>query len=125
MIGDPAPESSSQRSSTPIRTLPRDLLRAAFCAAFLMAAGCATPMLLNYLQEGQDRVTQEQVRKDLGEPVAIFPDEGGQSRWIYRHLVYSQNPPFGVSSCVEYNLIFDKDRILRRWTIREWPPTGC
>jgi outer membrane protein assembly factor BamE (lipoprotein component of BamABCDE complex) len=125
MFGAPDPGPPPARGFPPGQTFGGNLLCAAIGAALLMAAGCGTPMLLNYLQEGQDRVTQEQVRKDLGEPVAIFPDEGGQSRWIYRHLVYSQNPPFGVSSCVEYNLIFDKDRILRRWTIREWPPTGC
>ena len=125
MTADLSPGRPLGRFPVPVHPIVRVLSRAVFCLVLSMAGGCATPMLLTYLEEGRDRVTQEQVRQDLGEPVATFPDEAGQSRWIYRHLVYSQNPPFGVSSCVEYNLIFDRERILRRWTIREWPPTGC
>lgn len=101
------------------------ILRLVLLLSLTTASGCATPMLMNYLQQAQDRATQDEVRRELGEPVATFPDEDGRSRWIYRHLVYSQSPPFGVSSCVEYNLIFDREQVLRQWIAREWPPHGC
>jgi molybdenum cofactor biosynthesis enzyme MoaA len=88
-------------------------------------AGCATPMLMDYLVTAQDRATQEEVRKELGEPRKTFQQEDGRSIWIYHHISYNYNPPFGASSCVEYRLTFDGQRVLRQWDAKEWPPQNC
>lgn len=88
-------------------------------------AGCATPMLMDYLVTAQDQATQEEVKAQLGEPVKAFPQEDGRSIWIYHHISYAYNPPFGASSCVEYRLTFDAQRVLRQWTVKEWPAQAC
>lgn len=103
--------------------MPRYALAVAVLLACLTA--CATPMLMDYLTTAQDRATQEDVQRELGKPAKMFPQEDGRSIWIYHHLSYSYNPPFGVSSCVEYSLTFDQQQVLRQWMAKEWAPEGC
>jgi len=91
----------------------------------LLLAGCAGPRLVEYLPSVQGVATQADVKRDIGPPLKIFPPDKSGDIWVYRELNYSHNPPFGVSSCVEYVLTFDRKQVLQEWTVKEWPPQSC
>lgn len=98
------------------------------CSAILLIlllAGCTGPRLVEYLPSAQGLATQEEVQRDMGPPLRIFPPDKSGEIWIYRELNYSHNPPFGVSTCVEYVLTFDRKQTLQEWTVKEWPPQSC
>ncbi len=81
--------------------------------------------MVDVLVSGQGEATQDDIRQAFGPPVKTSPDDKGGSIWVYQRLLYTRNPPFGVSSCVEYTLRFDASRILQEWAIKEWPPHAC
>lgn len=101
------------------------VISALFCLLFLWCAGCAAPRLVEYLPSVQGTATQADVKRDIGPPLRVFPPDKSGDIWIYRELTYSHNPPFGVASCVEYVLTFNRKQILQEWTVKEWPPLSC
>ena len=98
--------------------------RSVILLIFLLA-GCAGPRLVEYLPSVQGVATQADVKRNIGPPLRIFPPDKSGDIWIYRELNYSHNPPFGVSSCVEYVLTFDRKQVLQERTVKEWPPQSC
>lgn len=106
-------------------------------AAVLAVAACSllVPEQTRYLQQAQDRATQEQVLQHLGRPKFMTVTAAGDPVWVYHiHEVEagSQNSwsSFG-SWCDEYVLTFDKQQVLRGWTHKsqrhggERMPTYC
>ncbi len=70
-------------------------------------AGCGFARS-HYLQNGLGKVTEREVRQELGEPDEIVTKDGGQTVWMYEDCL----PPRG---CDIWYLTFDRDRILRAW----------
>ena len=106
-------------------------------ALFIVAAGCTLfiPKETLYLKSAADRATQEDVRKNLGQPSLTDSNPAGEAVWVYE--VYEQEAgsqqswaAYG-SWCDEYVLTFDKRGVLRQWTHKierhggEMSPTFC
>lgn len=101
----------------------------------MMVMGCALfiPRETLYLRSAQDRVTQEEVRQQLGRPAEIASSSMGEAMWVYR--VREQEPGSRWTStglwCDEYVLTFDHQAVLRKWTHKshfhggELMPTYC
>lgn len=103
----------------------------------LLEAGCALFVAkeTRYLESAQGRATQDEVRKELGEPHLKASTPTGDPVWVYEVRFAeagSQNSwsSFG-SWCDEYVLTFDPQGILRHWTHKsekhggERMPTYC
>lgn len=103
----------------------------------LLGAGCSVliPKETRYLESAQDRATQEDVRKKLGEPKFNATTVSGEPIWVYQIMWQdpSNQNSWGAPGtwCDEYVLTFDKQGILRNWTHKseghggELSPTYC
>lgn len=102
-----------------------------------LIVGCAllVPHETRYLQTAQGRATQDEVRKELGEPRLKVQTSAGDPVWVYEVRQVeagSQNSwsSFG-SWCDEYVVTFDRQGILRHWAHKsekhggERMPTYC
>ncbi|MEW6544962.1 MAG: hypothetical protein AB1411_15305 [Nitrospirota bacterium] len=101
------------------------------------AAGCAlfVPKESRYLRDAQDRATQEDVERQLGQPHLVAATETGEAVWVYevRQLEPGSQSSWSAfgSWCDEYVLTFDRQGILRRWTHKsqkhggETQPESC
>ena len=80
-------------------------------------ASCAS-WRTTYLEGGLNRLTANDVTQTLGPPDATQPLDDGSVVWRYRYpSSYFSGNRFGVSggsTCTEYIVIFDKDKILRQ-----------
>ena len=77
----------------------------------LFLASC-TPWRSTYLQENVNKATQSDVAKRLGPPYSAIPLDGGETVWQYKYV--DQDPGLGTF-CTEYNLTFDRSKVLRNW----------
>ena len=79
-----------------------------------------------FLEAGQDRATQQDVRAKLGEPAVTAAKEEGTSVWVYR--IRTEQPGSRVNVpgtwCDEYVLTFDRASVLRRWTRQSYYHAG-
>ena len=103
----------------------------------LLGAGCSVliPKETRYLESAQDRATQEDVRKKLGEPKFKATAVSGEPIWVYQIMWQdpSNQNSWGAPGtwCDEYVLTFDRQGILRNWTHKseghggELSPTYC
>jgi hypothetical protein len=77
-----------------------------------------------FLQDAQNRATQNEVRETLGLPQATASTRSGGSVWIYEiHQIEPgcQNTWCATGSwCDEYVLRFDTEGILREWTRKSY-----
>ncbi|MFM8550761.1 MAG: hypothetical protein ACKOCD_00335 [Nitrospiraceae bacterium] len=111
-------------------------LRVTMLVAWVIT-GCSLfiPQETLYLQSAQDRATQDEVRKALGEPRLKTHSLAGDPIWVYQ--VYQAEPgsqnswsSFG-SWCDEYVLIFNRQGVLSQWSHKsekhggERMPTYC
>ena len=80
-------------------------------------ASC-TPWRTTYLEGGQNRLTTTDVTQRLGPPDATQPLDDGRAVWRYRYpSSYVMGNRFSISggsTCTEYILTFDKNKILRQ-----------
>ena len=84
----------------------------------LSLMSCATvPGEPDFLTEGLNRYTQEEIRNRLGDPQAIQKLDNGGSMWTYRYrrTGISGTAVVGQSHCREYHLRFDRHKIFRGW----------
>ena len=87
--------------------------------------GCALFMSKEsrYLKYVQDHALQEEVRQQLGEPRSVSSTADG-SVWVYevRDLEPMSQSSWSTlgSWCDEYQIIFDKDGVLRQWRHRSF-----
>jgi hypothetical protein len=103
----------------------------------LLTAGCAflEGKETVYLESAQDRATQEDISRKMGQPKYKATTATGLPIWVYQ--IYTEEPgaqnKWGTSGtwCDEYVLTFDKQGILRNWTHKleghggELSPTYC
>jgi hypothetical protein len=99
------------------RILSGGLLGAALALSLTACAG----KHVNYLQEANGRATQEDVRKEMGEPKETRVLDDGTTQWIYRYevrssLIFRRGDMVGGSPCVDYALLFDSKNVLSYWT---------
>lgn len=88
------------------------LMGAVACAFFLVSC---TPWLDEFLTAATDRATQQDVLQQLGPPThKKLTDDGGEI-WSYHMTHASYAGGAGRSSCFQYVLTFDKQKILRKW----------
>jgi hypothetical protein len=72
-----------------------------------------------FLSHGQDHATQEEVRQRFGPPTLTKTAPSGEPVWVYQ--IYDWQPGDNRVTapgtlCNEYRLMFDDQRVLRRWT---------
>ena len=102
-----------------MKSLFQVMLIALFCTA-----GCSLliPKESRYLKVAQDRATGEEVRKQLGTPLATTAASSSEAIWLYE--VLDEQPTYrGTPTgfwCDEYRLSFDTSGVLRRWTHRSF-----
>jgi hypothetical protein len=88
----------------------------ALVLATSMLMSC-TPWRKQYLESGIGVLTQDEVTKTLGPPHNTRQLEDGSTVWLYQYSSSSvsgnQYGVSGSSSCAEYVLTFDKEKILR------------
>jgi hypothetical protein len=92
----------------------------------LLSGGCAVFLSKEsrYLKSAQDHAIQEEVRQRLGEPRSVSSTEDGSVVWVYEvHDIepMSQSSWSTLGSwCDEYQIIFDKDGVVRHWGHRSF-----
>ncbi len=113
------------------------LMRALFVGLVLLGASCSVliPKETRYLESAQDRATQEEVRKKLGQPKYTAATPTGEPVLVYQFMWQdpSNQNSWGAPGtwCDEYVLTFDRQDILRNWTHKseghggELSPTYC
>ncbi|TKB80956.1 MAG: hypothetical protein E8D45_02100 [Nitrospira sp.] len=91
-------------------------------------AGCSL-LISNettFLESGQDRATQQEVRSQWGDPAATAAKDEGTSVWVYR--VRTEQPGNRMTApgtwCDEFVLTFDRTSVLRRWTRQSYYHAG-
>ena len=72
-----------------------------------------------FLSHGQGHATQEEVRQRFGPPTLTKTAPSGEPVWVYQ--IYDWQPGDNRVTapgtlCNEYRLMFDDQRVLRRWT---------
>jgi len=93
--------------------------------ALLVICSCRPPWRQTYLFEGINRLTMDEVAMKLGPPDSTMTLEDGSIIWKYQYRsshtrgVYTDtygkvHGGGGSSVCVEYILIFDKEKVLRK-----------
>lgn len=89
----------------------------------LTVCGCGllTNRQVAYLQRGVNHATMEEVATEFGEPAAERALEAGGTVRVYRYTGVSMAMMMDVTEvwCVEYELTFDSDRVLRHWVRRD------
>ncbi len=90
-----------------------------FCLVILPACTSGTNDTA-YLQEAQDRVTQDEIRQRWGMPKAVTSAESGETAWVYEKREQQPGNRFTAPGmwCDEYVLRFDRERVLRGWNHR-------
>lgn len=94
-----------------MKSLNLFLITLALPLLFLFLASCA-PWRSTYLEENVNKATQSDIAKRLGPPYSAIPLDGGETVWQYKYV--DQDPYLGTF-CTEYNLTFDRSRVLRNW----------
>ncbi|MBI2880822.1 MAG: hypothetical protein HYY21_04490 [Candidatus Tectomicrobia bacterium] len=92
-------------------------------AILILALVSCTPWRDTYLTEGVNRATQDDVTKRLGPPHFQRELTGGGTVWTYQqqHVSFFETGTrtTGQSYCLEYVLIFDRERVLREWRTQD------
>ncbi len=103
----------------------------------LLGAACSVliPKETRYLESAQDRATQAEVRKQLGQPKYMAATLTGEPVLVYQFMWQdpSNQNSWGAPGtwCDEYVLTFDRQGVLRNWTHKseghggELSPTYC
>ena len=70
------------------------------------------------LKAAQGQASQEEIRRQWGEPTTTRSVEGGQSLWTYEKREQQSGSRYAAPGmwCNEYALTFDERGILRDWT---------
>jgi hypothetical protein len=74
------------------------------------------------LTAAQGQASQEEIRRQWGEPTTTRSLEGGQSLWTYEKREQQSGSRYAAPGmwCNEYALTFDVRGILRHWTHRSY-----
>lgn len=105
------------------------------CAGLLVAnIGCTLviPEETRYLKLAQDRVTQDEIKQELGSPL-FASARAGETVWVYQIREEQSGSRITAPGvwCDEYVLTFDDKGVLRQWTHKskfhggERMPTYC
>ena len=93
------------------------------CLAAMMPA-CLSPQSKEAvtLEAAQGQASQEEIRRQLGEPTTTRSLEGGRSFWTYEKREQQSGSRYSAPGmwCSEYALTFDEQGILRHWTQRTY-----
>jgi len=90
-------------------------------AALLLSLPACAGKHWNYLHEAKGRATQEDIRKEMGEPRETRVLDDGTTQWTYRYetrssLIFRRGDMLGGFPCVDYALLFDSKNVLSYWT---------
>jgi len=96
--------------------------------ACLTVSACL-PSQWEYLVRATDRATEDEVRNRFGVPYAIKTFEDLTSSWTYRYERKSswtqrRGDMIAGAPCIEYELTFDRQEVLRSWVRRPCERTG-
>ncbi len=93
-----------------------------YVIVFLIAAilsSCAAQRRAQYLNEANNKATQDDIAVKLGPPDRKQSLSNGKEIWAYRYTGSSvstnEGNVSGSSWCWDYNLTFDQSKILRDW----------
>jgi hypothetical protein len=94
-----------------------------------LALGACMPSQWDYLVKAQDQAKEEEIRDRLGVPYAIKTFKDRTTSWIYRYevkhsLIQRRGDMIGGAPCMEYELTFDEQEVLRAWVRRPCERTG-
>jgi hypothetical protein len=91
-------------------------------ATWLSACSSFESQQAAFLEAAQNRASQEEIRRQWGEPTTTRSLEGGQSLWTYEKREQQAGSRYSAPGmwCNEYALTFDEQKILRRWTHRSY-----
>lgn len=96
---------------------PVGILVAGLASLALLA--CA-PVPDRYLKNNVGKVTQEEVKAQLGDPDHIETLGNGGSHWKYIiHVSYATYLTYAnrdAETCYSYELTFDAQKVLRKWS---------
>lgn len=96
-----------------------DIKRLLTLLLILFVLVSCTPWRMNYLTEGVNQLTMDEVAKTLGPPDSTLKLDDGSVIWKYQYRsssvsTDSRGRVSGDSDCVEYILTFDKEKVLRQ-----------
>lgn len=143
-VGSNMPDALFSSMNKPLSSISIVMLM----AFALSALGCAGPWRDGYFKKGVGRLTQEDIREQLGPPhTAKTPALGGDSLWTYRYALSDQDLTAWNSSfiadasnsvtslmgkgaeaakptlyCYRYMLTFSEDKVLKNWKREECTP---
>jgi hypothetical protein len=74
-----------------------------------------------YLLSARNQAAEQDVRRNLGEPLRIMSNKNQETLWVYefREFVQGGNNAWTMTGswwCDDYTLTFDEHHILRDWT---------
>lgn len=73
----------------------------------------------DYLKQQVGKATQDEVRAKMGDPDHHYTLEDGQTKWVYIvHVSYATYLTYAnkdAETCYNYDLIFDRQGILKSW----------
>ncbi|HEX2054923.1 MAG TPA: hypothetical protein VHF07_00425 [Nitrospiraceae bacterium] len=97
-------------------------LAAACVVALLCACTVFESKEAAWFRQAEGQATQEEVRRQWGEPITSRSLETGESLWTYEKREQQSGNRYAAPGmwCNEYALIFDRQGILRRWTHRSY-----
>ena len=75
-----------------------------------------------FLKEAQGQASQEEIRRQWGEPTSSRLLDSGQSLWIYEKREQQSGNRYAAPGiwCEEFALTFDERGTLRHWTRRSY-----
>lgn len=96
--------------------MTKAIKRLALVLLLLIMTSCGTPWRVTYLEGAVNQATQDDVAKRLGPPHTTRDLNAGGSVWSYQYRSSHVYEGTGGTSCTEYILAFDRDKILREWS---------
>lgn len=104
------------------------LLSSLVGATLLLSLPACAGKHWNYLHEANGTATQEDIRKEMGEPKETRALDDGTTQWLYRYevrssFIFRRGDMIGGFPCVDYALLFDSRNVLSYWTRQPCPVT--
>jgi hypothetical protein len=101
---------------------PFRMLSSVYLAAVLCACSSLDTKETAWLRKAEGQATQEEIRRQWGEPATSRALETGEFLWIYEKREQQAGNRYAAPGmwCEEYALRFDNQKILRHWTHRSY-----
>ncbi len=101
----------------------------ALLAVAWLALGACMPSQYEYLIQAQDRAKEDEIRDRFGVPHTIKTFNDRTTSWTYRYevkhsLIGRRGDMMGGAPCMEYELTFDEQEVLRAWVRRPCERAG-